>query len=129
MGRAGAGGGGGGHSGGGHSSGRSSGGHHVSGGSSGRRAGSGGSSQNSYGGGSFGGPSYGGVFSVEAFIHAHQDEVLFLSVVEVGLTPLYHSLYLLLFLLLHSVVFRRQIHLQRKVCQKVHKTENSWNLA
>ena len=62
MERAGAGGGGGGHSGGGHSSGRSSGGHHVSGGSSGRRAGSGGSSQNSYGGGSFGRPSYGGGF-------------------------------------------------------------------
>ena len=59
MGRAGAGGGGGGHSGGGHSSGRSSGGHHVSGGSSGRRAGSGGS-RGSYGG--FGGPSYGGGF-------------------------------------------------------------------
>ena len=60
MGRAGARGGGGGHSGGGHSSGRSSGGHRVSSGSSGRRAGSGGGSRGSYGG--FGGPSHGGGF-------------------------------------------------------------------
>lgn len=60
MGRAGAGGGGSGHSGGGHSSGRSSGGHRVSSGSSGRRAGSGGGSRGSYGG--FGGPSHGGGF-------------------------------------------------------------------